>query len=115
MAILPYSKSERDNATIMWVASVVAPIIAPAIFYMMAEQQPFLKRQAALSICAQLATTALVVIGFVLLIVVIGIVPLIVAPLVHLVLCVAGAYQCSQGQEYSPPLIDKMCTMLFRM
>jgi uncharacterized protein len=106
------SQDEKTNAMLAWFLSIVLPIIAPLIFFVISTDKPFAKRHAAMSLGLHLGAS---IICFVLAITIVGILLIPVVYLVVLVFVIMGGLAANKGETYDVPGIGPMIANLFKV
>lgn len=104
------SQDERTQAMLCWLLSILSAFIAPLIFFLIANDKPFVKKHAAICLGFQISMAVISVL------LVVTIVGAILAPLVWifgLVVCIMAAMAATRGEEYMPPVVGPMIAKMF--
>ena len=116
----------------MWVLSIFFSLIAPIIFFLVAKDQPYLKRQAALSAVSALALMMVTSVSWMMaaasMVAIVtsqkgvqvggffvGVAVICAASFAHLVVCLLGAVATSKSEPFSPPLLSWVVQSVLKM
>jgi uncharacterized membrane protein len=106
------SQDEKTHAMLAWFLSIVLPIIAPLIFFVISSDKPFAKRHAAMSLGLHLAAS---IVSVVLVITIVG---ALLVPLVYLavlIFVIMGGLAANNGNNYDVPGIGPMIANIFKV
>ena len=106
---------ERQQAMLCWILSIFAGFIPGLIFFLIANEKPYVKRQAALALTLSIVTFVGFIASAILMIVLIGIFTYIAFGIWALVVCIMGAIATNKGENFSPKYVDKICMSLFKL
>lgn len=98
-----------------WLLTIVLGFWPGLIFFLIASDKPYLKRQAALSLTLSIVGMVGIFISILLSMVLIGLLLLPVICIWVLVVCIQGAIAVNKGENFNPGLVDKLCMSLFKM
>jgi uncharacterized Tic20 family protein len=99
------SAEEKSQAMLAWFLAIPTGVIAPLIFFLMATDKPFLKRQAGMVLGLQVCLIIGSIIGGILTMVLIGIFILLAIWIANLVFCIMGGLAAKDGKEYDIPMV----------
>ena len=109
------SAEEKQQAMLCWILSILAGFIPGLIFFLIANDKPYLKRQAALALTMSIVTVVGMIVSAILMVILIGIVTYIGFAIWALVVCIMGAIATNKGENFSPKFIDKICMSIFKL
>lgn len=99
------SADEKSQAMLAWFLAIPTGFIAPLIFFMMATDKPFLKRQAGMVLGFQICIAIGSIVGAILTMVLIGVLILLAVWVANLVFCIMGGLAAKDGKEYEIPMV----------
>lgn len=109
------SAEEKSQAMLCWILSIFAGFIPGLIFYLVANEKMYLKRQAALALTMSIISVVGMIVSAILMIILIGIFTYIAVGIWTLVVCIMGAIATNKGENFSPKFVDKMCYSMFKL
>lgn len=112
MANTPFGTDERTTAVLTWVLSIPFSLVVPLVVFLVCNDQPYARRQAALALCLG-GLTAVAAIA--LTITMVGVLLLPLLAIVAVAVPIWGAVECSAGKEFSPPLLTETCKAVFKL
>lgn len=108
-------QDERTQAMLCWILSIFAGFIPGLIFYLIANDKPFVKRQGALALTMSIITIIGMFASAILMIVLIGLVTYFLFAIWMLVVCIMGAIACNKGENFSPKYVSELCYKMFKL
>lgn len=110
------SPEEKQQAMLCWILSIFAGFIPGLIFFLIAgDSKPYLKRQGALALTLSILTVIGMIASAILMVILIGIVTYIGFAIFALYVCITGAIATNKGENFSPPVVTKLCMSMFKL
>jgi len=98
------NQSERTMGILAHILGFFTGFIAPLIFFLILNDQPYAKEQAKEALNFQITVIIGTIIGFILTIIIIGIFVVIVVGILDIVFCIMAAIAVSKGENYRYPI-----------
>ena len=112
MANTPFGTYERTTAVLTWVLSIPFSLVAPLVVFMVCNEHPYAKRQAALALCL---SGVCAVAAILLTVTFVGMLLLPLLAVAAVAVPIWGAVECSAGKEFSPQLLTETCRAVFKL
>lgn len=103
------SSDDKTWGMIAWGAAYFLPIIGPLVVMMTkGKESPFVRSNAVEALNFGIVVTIAYVVGFILTVILVGILLVLAAAVVHVIFCIIGAIKAYGGEEYRCPVNIRM-------
>ena len=102
--VVELNQDSKNLATIMWVLTIFFGFIPSLIFYLIKDDDAYVKDQAKEALNWSITTILAYVAGVILSIILIGVLVLLAVGILHLGFCIMGAIATSSGKSFRVPL-----------
>lgn len=102
------SQDSKNIALLIWIGSIFFGFIPGLIFYLIKKDDPYVQDQAKESLNWAITTMIGYMAGFILTLVLIGILVLMVVGICNLVFCIMGAVGASNGKQFRVPFAIRL-------
>jgi uncharacterized Tic20 family protein len=103
------SSDDKTWGLIAWGAAYFFPIIGPLVVMLTkGKESPFVRANSVEALNFGIVITIAYVVGFILTIILVGILIVLAAAIVHIIFCIMGAIKAYAGEEYRCPVNIRM-------
>lgn len=109
----PLGLDEKTTCILSWVLQLVLGFVPPLIVFLACPNNPWARRQGAMGLTLHIAAFIAGIACAVLSVVGIGIILALLLGPITLAVVIWGTIECSQGRDFSPPVLTDLCRRIF--
>ncbi|MGH8614305.1 MAG: DUF4870 domain-containing protein [Gammaproteobacteria bacterium] len=102
------TQDSKNIALMTWIGTIFFPFIPGLLFYLIKKDDPYIQDQAKEALNWSITAIIGYVAGFILTLILIGILVLMVVGVCHLVFCIMGAIGASNGKPFRVPFAIRL-------